>query len=234
MQLAEKAHRHALETMQEKQSRWWVTPLPEDLAEPLVDVRHVQAPPPFLSENLDPQDDPFLVPGLGGCVTDWAACLPASTARKASERPDLGLGCSLSCRFDEDEASLWWYAYARKNVAGPKQAVPAQDDTGPGGSTDTHIMGTGKAACVATAGLWRCCRRGRYPVPACEAGPAGAAGEEHGGPAVAGGGGAGLGQGPGQDRHEGEEEEARGRRARQGGRGAQGRGQEVRPTPSAH
>ena len=33
--------------MQEDQARWWVTSLPEDLAETPVDIRHIQAPFPF-------------------------------------------------------------------------------------------------------------------------------------------------------------------------------------------
>lgn len=74
MRIAEEAHKHALETMQEE--RWWVTNLPEDLSEAPVDIRHIQVPFPF-----------------------------------DEGRKDVG---------EEDEASLWWYAYARQGL--PPQA----------------------------------------------------------------------------------------------------------------
>lgn len=41
----------------------------------------------------------------------------------------------MSLRFTEDEASMWWYAYARRETAGrplkPTEQKPT-DDSGPG------------------------------------------------------------------------------------------------------
>jgi hypothetical protein len=67
VKLAEEAHRHALETMGGKSQRWWATNLPEDLAEPPVDIRCVteSGPPPFC-ENLDPNVHAAVAPGIGG------------------------------------------------------------------------------------------------------------------------------------------------------------------------
>jgi hypothetical protein len=68
LRVASEAHRHALETLQDR-SRWWVTPLPEDLAEPPVDIRTVDAPPPFTDWRSGPAGE-LLAPGLDKCV-EW-------------------------------------------------------------------------------------------------------------------------------------------------------------------
>ncbi|CAM9780707.1 unnamed protein product [Phaeothamnion confervicola] len=100
-----RAHEHAAAAARGGE-RWWVVRLPEDAGAPPVDVRRVVSPWPFPTA------------AAGGGFGNRGGKGSSVTARITVASPAPGLDPAAVGLYDDDEASLWWHAYARKGGSG--------------------------------------------------------------------------------------------------------------------